>query len=607
MLSDSPPAIFRSFRPEVLLLATLLLFLLTSCGVNQTVLRRPVPPPAGPVEVGLAGLDGGCYCQSQEESATGPQANVWLNEIFEEKESLQPESVMALYLGYLESMGAEPLGSLPPSDADVEIEIQARTGARYHFPIVINAKVQRFISYYSTVHSRFMHRSLARSRRYLGMMRKILREHDIPEELAYMVLIESGFTTHAYSRARACGPWQFMSATGRRYGLRINSWIDERRDPEKASYAAAAYLNDLYAMFGSWYLAAAAYNAGEGKIQRAMRRHKTDDFWQMARYRYLKRETREYIPRLIAAILIAREPEKYGFADIEYQEPFSFDLVEVDTATDLQALAWAAGCRVDEIRRLNPELTYWCTPPGVKGYQLRVPDGRGPRCQLALQKLPPEKRITFLKHRIQRGETLSGIARRYHTGVYQIKELNHLRNHRIRAGHNLLIPVRVAGRGPVVFDRRIYRAGASSMLSYPGRRQSRPRRRFTYRVRKGDSLWKIARRYRVKVSDLQRWNGLGRRTALKPGQRLALYSRSRKGKKPSKSIRKVAKTVSKKRHRVARRRTKSKKRKVVTLRKGDNLWRISRRYRVSVDDLQRWNKLQAKTILQPGQHLVLYH
>ncbi|NPA24571.1 MAG: LysM peptidoglycan-binding domain-containing protein [Deltaproteobacteria bacterium] len=583
--------------PAGIFLVLFLLFICTSCGFNQASLRPPAAVEK-PAEVAGADLstDNDCVCSLPGEERGLYETNVWLSEALDEGFDRQ-DTTLSDFLGYLEEMGASVGGSLPPSEADVEIETQARTGARYHFPMVMNAKVQRFISYYSTVQSRFMHRSLARSHRYLGMMRKILREHDVPEELAYMVLIESGFTTHAYSRARACGPWQFISSTGRRYGLKINSWVDERRDPEKATYAAAAYLTDLYSMFGSWYLAAAAYNAGEGKIQRAMRRHKTDDFWQMARFRYLKRETREYIPRLIAAIMIAKEPEKYGFADIEYQQPFTYDLVEVDAATDLQVLAWASGAKVEEIRSLNPELTYWCTPPGVKRYRLRVPDGSGPKCQLALDNLPPEKRITFLKHHIRRGETLSQIARRYHTGVRQIQELNGIRGYRIRAGHDLLIPVRVVGRGPVVFDRRIYKSGRPAMLAYPSsRKASRKKQHIVYRVRKGDSLWKISRRYRVKVTDLQRWNRMGRKTALKPGQKLHIY---RNGGGSGGKVRTASNTKRKSRKKV--------RKKIVTLRKGDNLWLISRRYRVSVADLERWNNIRSRTILQPGQRLIVYY
>ena len=514
-----------------------------------------------------------------------------LLELLTTVEDDERESAFTVFLSYLEELGASPSGVMPDSAADVEIEIQARTGARYQFPLVMNARVRHFISAYSTVQSGFMHRSLARSHRYLGMMRKILREHDIPEELAYMVLVESGFTTHAYSRARASGPWQFISSTGRRYGLKIDSWVDERRDPVKATYAAAAYLADLYAMFESWYLAAAAYNAGEGKIQRAMRRYQTEDFWHMSSFRYLKRETKDYIPRLLAAIMIAREPEKYGFADIEYEEPFAFDIIRVDDATDLQAIAWAAGVKPEELRELNPELSYWCTPPRVSGYELRVPAGRGEDCAAALVSLPPEKRITFRRHKIRPGDTLSEIARFYRTGVEQIKELNGLRNSCIRAGRELLVPVRVVGQGPVVFDRAIYAGGIPASGLGPARPQAGSRTSWT--VRSGDSLWKIARRSNLKVEDLQRWNGLGPSTRIKPGQVLRL----RPAAAPE---RKIAARIP------AELQKNEPGRKVVTLEKGDTLWRIARRYRVKVSDLERWNRLGTGTILQPGQQLVLF-
>lgn len=502
---------------------------------------------------------------------------------------LAAESYLAFYLNLLEDLGITAAGGETDNASDFEIELQARTGARYQFPMVMNARVRHFISYYSTVRSSFMHRSLARSHRYLGLMRKILREHDIPEELAYMVLVESGFTTHALSRARACGPWQFISSTGRRYGLKINSWVDERRDPVKATYAAAAYLSDLYAMFDSWYLAAAAYNAGEGKIRRAIRRYKTDDFWQMSNFRYLKKETKDYIPRLIAAITIAREPEKYGFADIEYEEPFAFDLIQVDDATDLQAIAWAAGVKTRELQDLNPELSYWCTPPRVSGYELRVPAGHGELCQASLNDLPQEKRITFRRHSIKPGDTLSGIARLYRTGISQIKELNGLRNSRIRAGRELLVPLRVRGQGPVVFDREIYGAGPRSASQI----SSRPTKRSSWKVRPGDSLWRVARKCGVKVADLQRWNGLGDSSVIKPGQVLKLGPAKVGTKKKVNRIQ-------------PQYRKDAERKKVVTLRKGDSLWRIARRYRVKVSDLERWNRISAESILQPGQKLELY-
>ncbi len=580
-----PVSRFRSKLPLLCLFLFLSLFSFSCSGTkSQLADVSSVNPPIESTTPQIL-----CSC-SADNLNRGLEDNVWLAASIH-SESTDSDSTLTVLLNYLEEMGASPVGVLPPTAADVEIEMQAETGARYHFPMVMNAKVSHFISYYSTVQNRFMHRSLARSHRYLPMMRKVLRENDIPEELAYMVLIESGFTTHAYSRARACGPWQFISATGRRYGLKINSWVDERRDPVKATYAAAAYLGDLYEMFGSWYLAAAAYNAGEGKIQRAMRRHKTDDFWQMANYRYLKRETREYIPRILAAIMIAKEPEKYGFVDIEYEAPFTYDLVTVADATDLDALAWASGSRAADIRKLNPELNCWCTPPRVNDYKVRVPFGTGDRCQNALADLPPAKRVTFRKHRIRQGDTLSTIARCYHTGIQQIKDLNGLHSSRIRAGRDLLIPVRVGGRGAVVFDRQIYSSGSFAKLRYNPKKRSSQRN--SYRVRRGDSLWKIARRHNLRVADIQRWNGMGHSSAIKPGQVLKLRKTTRVAKKKSRVVKKKNQPAAK-------------RKRVVTLRKGDNLWRISRRYQVSVADLERWNNLHSKTILQPGQRLVLY-
>ncbi len=477
---------------------------------------------------------------------------------------------------------------------DLEIEQKARTGARYEFPIVINKKVKHFISYYSTVNSSFTRRSLERAQLYLPEMRRILRQYHIPEELAYMVLIESGFTTHAYSRARACGPWQFISGTGRKYGLKINWWVDERRDPLKSTYAAAKYLHDLYGYFDSWYLAAAAYNAGEGKIMRAIKKHKTQDFWEMSRFRYLKRETKEYIPRLIAAILIAREPEKYGLSNVSYLPPLTFDEVEVHDATDLQVVAWAAGCKFGDLKKLNPELRYWCTPPKVKKYLVKVPSGTGDRCRQKLAGLPPEQRITFRRHKIRSGESLSTIAHRYRTSIRPIKELNNLAGTRIRAGSYLVIPVRAQGSGQVVFSSEIYTAGVRQHRMP----QSVIHRPSAYRVRRGDSLWKIAHKYHVSVNNIRKWNSLGRSKLIKPGQVLAL-SEQRRGRRVIKK-RKWVKTASLKSGK-----QRSSAGKTVKVRRGDTLWKVSRKYGLTVDQLCRWNGLKERSILHPGQVLSL--
>ena len=571
----------------MLLLMGLVLVLCTACGLEKTALKTS---PANFHEVRMP-VPQDYVCSDNSIGIKSDFARYalypWLALTAEQHDE---GSILYIHEWLAEACGEDQVDTVD----DLEIEQKAKTGARYEFPIVINKKVEHFISYYSTVNSSFTRRSLERAQLYLPEMRRILREYHIPEELAYMVLIESGFTTHAYSRARACGPWQFISATGRKYGLKINLWVDERRDPLKSTYAAAKYLHDLYGYFDSWYLAAAAYNAGEGKIMRAIKKHKTEDFWEMSRYRYLKRETKEYIPRLIAAILIAREPEKYGLSNVPYQQPLTFDEVEVHDATDLQVIAWAAGCKYADLKKLNPELRYWCTPPHVRKYLVKVPAGTGSHCQQRLAGLPPEQRITFRRHKIKSGESLSTIARHYRTGIRPIRELNNLAGNRIRAGSYLIIPVRAQGRGRVVFSPRIYTAGV--------RRQRMPRRMIhrpsAYRVRRGDSLWKIARKYHVSVNNIRKWNNLGKSKLIKPGQVLALSEQRRTRKAVKK--RTWVKTASL--------RSGSKNSfagKTVKVRRGDTLWKVSRKYGLTVDQLRRWNGLKKNSILQLGQVLCL--
>jgi membrane-bound lytic murein transglycosylase D len=211
----------------------------------------------------------------------------------------------------------------------------------FDIPIVINDKVEQFIQCFQTTLREKFVTWLARSGKYIPFMKRLLKEQGLPEDLVYMALIESGFDPYAYSRSKAVGPWQFIYLTGKRYGLKVNWWVDERRDPEKSTVAAAKYLKDLYETFACWYLAAAGYNAGEYKIIKAIKRYRTEDFWKLTKERYLRRETKDYVPLMIAAALIAKDPEKYGFADVEYQEPLRYQKVKVPELTDLSHIAKA--------------------------------------------------------------------------------------------------------------------------------------------------------------------------------------------------------------------------------------------------------------------------
>ena len=297
---------------------------------------------------------------------------------------------------------------------------------------------------------------LSRLGRYEGMIRERLRARGLPEDLVYLTLIESGLSNTAVSRARAVGMWQFMATTGRGYGLQIDAWLDERRDPFKATDAAVSHLQDLVQRLGSVYLAAAAYNAGAGRIEREIRRLPGEPdsvgdqtFFQIADRRNLRRETRDYVPKLIAAALIAKQPGRYGFTDIQRLPPLVFDEVSVPDATGLDVLARLADTSVAALLDLNPQFVRGITPPG-RGVVVRVPRGMGARVAERYADLPINERVTFVDHYVTSGQTLSGIAQRYKVTVTLLQVANpHLRSHALRVGQRVIVPMsgRVVPRG----------------------------------------------------------------------------------------------------------------------------------------------------------------
>jgi len=389
----------------------------------------------------------------------------------------------------------------------------ARGVAEYDIPLVVNKRVLYYLRHFQSKKGRkFFSRWLARSPRYLPMTVEILREEGLPEDLAFIAMIESGFNPRAYSSARAVGVWQFMPRTGRHFGLDSNWWVDERRDPEKATRAAAKYLKILYSRFNSWELAAAGYNAGEGRIAKALKRYRTDDYWELVKHkRSLKLETRDYVPKLMAAMMIAKNPENYGFTDIDYEEPVYYDKASVNQPTDLRVIARAAGTTAKELHRLNPELKRWFTPPASSNspYEIRLPEGSAATYASNMVKVPKRERLEFHRHRIRRGESLWDIARGYRTGIKPIMELNNIKNaRRIRAGKTIMIPVRA---GTVVAKNyRRYRRTKKHIKDQKG----------TYTIKSGDTLWDISRAFGVGIKDLKRWNKLPRSGRIRAGERL---------------------------------------------------------------------------------------
>lgn len=368
---------------------------------------------------------------------------------------------------------------LPTSSSSSELKPLSLYG---DISIILNPAVEKNVRYFQTVIPDRFQEWLTRFYRYEPMVAGIFEEFGLPHDLVYLSLVESGFNPRAYSRARATGPWQFMKATGRLYGLRVNWYVDERRDPVKSTVAAARHLRDLYDKFGSWPLALAAYNAGAGKIQRAIRKSRSQDYWKIARTRYIRRETREYVPRFMAATIIATSPTLFGFK-AGSSEVHQYEEVPLRKTVHLRSVAKETGISYEELRRLNPELRRSLTPAHKKGYYLKVPMGMGDhvrsvRDQIKVWTQPPTQ-ITW--YRVRRGDSLSGIANRFGTSVRKLKTLNNLSRNLIRVGDRL----RVGAESPP----------PSGDVNW-------------YRVRPGDSLWSIARQFSVTVRDLMALNQL---------------------------------------------------------------------------------------------------
>lgn len=377
--------------------------------------------------------------------------------------------VSAAALGAPRSALQPLLSSAVPATAEARRAAPAEPEVTWDIPIVENEPVRRFLQLFSERQQDRMALYLKRSGRYEGMIREKLRERGMPEDLVYLSMIESGFNPTARSKAQAVGLWQFIADTGRRYGLRIDSYVDERRDPEKSTDAALRYLSDLYARFGSWNLAAAAYNTGENRVARILReetgseRGVEADFWRI-RSR-LPRETRDYVPLIVAAALIGKEPHKYGLEHVERYLPAPTETVAVPGGTDLEIVAAAVGASEKELRALNPQLLRGMTPPGKNAYGVRIPEGR-----LALYAANFE---------------------------------------RVRAENQSRIEAKRAA------EKRLAQANAKKAAAKKAAAR-------THRVRKGESLSVIAKRHGVSVGSLQRANGMGKRTAIRAGQSLRI-------------------------------------------------------------------------------------
>lgn len=304
-----------------------------------------------------------------------------------------------------------------------------------------NKAVSSSLDFFSEKRKDSFKELLSRAGKYVGMMSGIFTERGLPPELTYLPLIESGFRTDAYSPKKAAGPWQFIPETAKRYGLKIDWWVDERRDPEKSTMAAARYLSFLYDRFGDWNLALAAYNAGEGRIDNALKKLNNSSFWKMRNTGYIAKETKNYVPSFIAAAAIALDPESFGFYDINYQEPFKYDNVEISIPMDLAVIAEFTGVRTSVIKELNPELNHWHTPPNVSSYTVRMPYGTKEMFLANLSRASEDDLLYVELYKVKRGDTIAKIAKQLKTQSQAILNINPLKKiASIKAGETILIP-----------------------------------------------------------------------------------------------------------------------------------------------------------------------
>jgi LysM repeat protein len=372
-----------------------------------------------------------------------------------------------------------------------------------------NQAVRRWEEYFTGRGRKHFQYWLDRKAACENLITGILQEQNLPRELIYLAMIESGLSPRAVSNVGAVGPWQFMPGTAKSYQLRNDWWVDERRDLEKSTRAAARYLKMLHDQFGDWALVLAAYNSGENRVARKIRQHGHDNFWDMR----LPSQTTAYVPKFIAAARIGEDPEKYGFTTPEVT-PLAYDVLPVDDATDLELIAECAGVSASDMKTLNPALLRGASPPGARNYPVRVPRGTGARAAKALKKVPADRRLTWRQHRVKRGETLGHIARQYGTSVGDLAKINKLNDvHLIRPGDQLLIPM-PAELASLARKRADEKGHYVPPAGYE---------RVSYKVRSGDNLGTIARRLGVTVNHLKKVNGIGKSNLIYPGQKLYAY------------------------------------------------------------------------------------
>lgn len=476
-----------------------------------------------------------------------------------------------------------------------------------------NERVNKYISNFKTYGVGTLQQLYRKMGRYEHIIRQIAREEGVSEDVIYVGMIESGFSAHAQSHMRATGPWQFMKGTAKLYGLNVDWWADERRDIYESTRAAVRHLKDLFYEYGDWYLALAAYNSGPGRVNRAIKKNNTRDYWEMTK---LPRETKRYVPYFISAARIAKDPAAFGIT-LEKDTAWLVDTVSILECLDLQIIAECAGTTVDSIREINPALLRWCTPPTMSRYVLKLPLGTRAKFLEGYAKVPAEKKRTWVRYQVKYGETLTLIASRFGTDIKAIQQANQLKNStNLITGQYLLIPVAPANYKPVQLtndDAKIIKktstSGQSTSSGTAGtittntstakdkkKDDKEGKKKVLYKVEAGNNLSEIAEWYNVLPQDIRNWNNLYYGDPIYPGQTLTIWVDPYV---PDQGYRKAVKKKAKETEVI------EPGTKVYVVQEGDNLASIAKMFGVEVSTIKRWNKLSSNTV-KVGDKLKIY-
>ena len=442
-------------------------------------------------------------------------------------------------------------------------------------------KVKNKVAWFSR-NQQYIDRVVGRAEPYLYHIITRLKEREMPLDLALLPIVESAYQPFALSPSRASGIWQFIPSTGKRYGLKQNWWYDGRRDIVASTDAALDYLESLHKRFnGNWFHALAAYNSGEGNVERAIRKNKKlgkkTDFWALK----LPHETRSYVPSLLAIAEVLKNSDKYKINFGEIKNIPYFEVIDVKTQIDLATVSNLSGLTIDEVYLLNPGFNRWATDPSGP-HRILIPVGKAQKFKEKLAALPKSERIAWKQHIIQKGESLGLIAERYKTSVSAIKQTNRLKGNMIREGKSLLIP---SSKQPTKFYSLSIEA-----RKFRGLKTS-DGKRYTYIVKRGDNLWDIGRNYGISVGQLTKWNGIAKKSFLRPKQKLIIWiNEEDSNNKNNNKVQASAFNESTTEY---------------VVKKGDSLWLIARRFDIHVADLLEWNNIRKNKALQPGQILIV--